>query len=739
MSTGMQNMSIEMQDNETSDERQVVIDSSAETQQETNDNDSDSSNLDSTAEEQQQENFTSEVSAETDNDTDGEFAETQQAIEESTKTQCDEQQHEKSAVSSENAEGQQELDVECESEPEDQTDSFEILPDSDTSTDSKENEMPTQFIDLSADVYNPISLFQACADYLDLAQSQGRRWQKMLQYEHEQRLRLEEMVEQLAKQHSSFEKQARKSLAAATHNNEQNKGLPGQDDEDEEDDFFDALDEQTEEFKVCLPPDKGHKRTGSGLSVDSLSVQLTSPDNWESSGDSDTDSKEAKVITKKKRGKDLREKHHKRSASQESMKTIPQQPVSTVVPMHNVVKRERRKIIPEKPNYSINLWSIMKNCIGKELTKIPMPVNFSEPLSMLQRLTEDFEYTECLDKGAMCEDSCEQLAYVAAFTISSYANTTSRTGKPFNPLLGETYECDRRSDFGWRSLAEQVSHHPPMVAMYTEGQQWKAWQEFTMSSKFRGKYLQIIPLGIAHLVFPKTGNHYTWRKVTTTVHNIIVGRLWVDNHGEMDISNHHNGDNCHLKYNAYSYFSGGTPRKVTGVVTDSTGAARWVLQGTWDDKIEGAKVLNTIETGKGKTVYETGATKILWQRRMPRPELEKCYNFTQFALELNEPEEGVAPTDARQRPDQRKMEEGDWDEANRLKVLIEEKQRSARRDREKEAAEAAAQGTDYVGWEPVWFKKDTDPTTGNLIHIFTGEYWECKDKQDWKKCPDIYL
>ena len=38
-------------------------------------------------------------------------------------------------------------------------------------------------------------------------------------------------------------------------------------------------------------------------------------------------------------------------------------------------KRQRRKYIPEKPNYSINLWSIMKNCIGKELTKIPMPVS----------------------------------------------------------------------------------------------------------------------------------------------------------------------------------------------------------------------------------------------------------------------------------------------------------------------------------------------------------------------------
>ena len=41
----------------------------------------------------------------------------------------------------------------------------------------------------------------------------------------------------------------------------------------------------------------------------------------------------------------------------------------------------------------------------------------------------------------------------------------------------------------------QVSHHPPVVAMYTESKLWSSWQEFTMSSKFRGKYVQIIPLG----------------------------------------------------------------------------------------------------------------------------------------------------------------------------------------------------------------------------------------------------
>lgn len=98
--------------------------------------------------------------------------------------------------------------------------------------------------------------------------------------------------------------------------------------------------------------------------------------------------------------------------------------VTEVVPIGTM--RQRRMRIPDKPNYPLNLWSIMKNCIGKELSKIPIPVNFSEPLSMLQRLTEEFEYSNILDIAARCTDPCEQLAYVAAFTVSSYATTSNR-------------------------------------------------------------------------------------------------------------------------------------------------------------------------------------------------------------------------------------------------------------------------------------------------------------------------
>ena len=85
-------------------------------------------------------------------------------------------------------------------------------------------------------------------------------------------------------------------------------------------------------------------------------------------------------------------------------------------------------------------------------------VNFNEPLSFLQRLNEDLIYHDVLNEAVKIKRSCEQICYVAAFASSSYASTVYRTGKPFNPLLGETYECDRRCEMGWRSLTEQVSH-----------------------------------------------------------------------------------------------------------------------------------------------------------------------------------------------------------------------------------------------------------------------------------------
>ena len=54
---------------------------------------------------------------------------------------------------------------------------------------------------------------QACRDFLDLAETHSRRWQRALQYEREQRSHLEQTIEQLAKQHNSLERAWREAPA----------------------------------------------------------------------------------------------------------------------------------------------------------------------------------------------------------------------------------------------------------------------------------------------------------------------------------------------------------------------------------------------------------------------------------------------------------------------------------------------------------------------------------------------
>lgn len=61
---------------------------------------------------------------------------------------------------------------------------------------------------------------------------------------------------------------------------------------------------------------------------------------------------------------------------------------------------QRRTAMPKPAQVekSYSLWSIIKECIGKDLSKVCLPVFFNEPLSALQKSAEDLEYCELLDK-----------------------------------------------------------------------------------------------------------------------------------------------------------------------------------------------------------------------------------------------------------------------------------------------------------------------------------------------------
>lgn len=99
--------------------------------------------------------------------------------------------------------------------------------------------------------------------------------------------------------------------------------------------------------------------------------------------------------------------------------------------------------------------------------------------------------------------------------------------------------------------------------------------------------------------------------------------------------------------------------------------------------------------------------------------------MTRFAITLNELtsqlKEKLPPTDSRIRPDQRCLENGEYDMANSEKLRLEQRQRQARKMQES-------------GWKPKWFAKEK----GSDTYRYIGGYWEAREKRSWDSCPDIF-
>ncbi|GER51563.1 oxysterol-binding protein [Striga asiatica] len=216
------------------------------------------------------------------------------------------------------------------------------------------------------------------------------------------------------------------------------------------------------------------------------------------------------------------------------------------------IKRRDNLPEPKEKDKPVGLWSIIKDNIGKDLSGVCLPVYFNEPLSSLQKCFEDLEYSYLVDRAVEWGNQGNDLMRilnVAAFAVSGYASTEGRQCKPFNPLLGETYEADF-PDKGLRFFSEKVSHHPVIVACHCEGRDWKFWGDSNLKGKFWGRSIQLDPVGVLTLEF-KDGETFQWSKVTTSIYNIIIGKIYCDHYGTMRIKGS-GRYSCKLKFKEQS-------------------------------------------------------------------------------------------------------------------------------------------------------------------------------------------
>ncbi|CAO2577356.1 Oxysterol-binding protein-related protein 2 [Lemmus lemmus] len=433
-------------------------------------------------------------------------------------------------------------------------------------------------------------------------------------------------------------------------------------------------------------------------------------------------------------------------------------------PQENGIQKHRTALpAPMFTRSDFSVWSILKKCIGLELSKITMPIAFNEPLSFLQRITEYMEHVYLIHKASDQSQTLERMQSVAAFAVSAVASQWERTGKPFNPLLGETYELIRE-DLGFRFISEQVSHHPPISAFYSEGlnQDFMFHGSIYPKLKFWGKSVEAEPRGTITLELLKHNEAYTWTNPTCCVHNVILGQLWIEQYGIVEILNHRTGDKCILHFKPCGLF-GKELHRVEGYIQDKNRKKLFIIYGKWTECLWGIDPVSyesfkkherrseyprkaKMDDGPEKansdmpgdttdnvpvtqeTVQVIPGSKLLWRINSRPPNSAQMYNFTSFTVSLNELESGMEktlpPTDCRLRPDIRGMENGNMDLASQEKERLEEKQREARKERAKEEAE----------WRTRWFYPGNNPYTGTPDWLYAGDYFE----RNFSDCPDIY-
>ncbi|XP_022861850.1 oxysterol-binding protein-related protein 2B-like isoform X2 [Olea europaea var. sylvestris] len=386
---------------------------------------------------------------------------------------------------------------------------------------------------------------------------------------------------------------------------------------------------------------------------------------------------------------------------------------------HRYPQVQRRKRLPDpvEKEKGVSLWSMIKDNIGKDLTRVCLPVYFNEPLSSLQKCFEDFEYSYLLDQAyehGKAGSSLQRILYVAAFAVSGYASSEGRHCKPFNPLLGETYEADY-PDKRVRFFSEKVSHHPTLIACHCEGEGWKFWGDSNLRSKFWGRSIQVDPVGTLTLEF-EDGEIFQWNKVTTSIYNLILGNIYCDHHGTMHIQGNRQYS-CKLKFKEQSILDR-NPHQVHGFVEDVTGKKFATLFGKWDESMY---FVNGDGSGK---VKDKSDASLLWKKNELPLNLTR-YNLTSFAITLNELTPGLKeklpPTDSRLRPDQRHLENGEYDKANSEKLRLEMRQRMSTKLQEN-------------GWKPRWFDRESEK--GSFRYV--GGYWEARDQGKWDGCPNIF-
>lgn len=357
--------------------------------------------------------------------------------------------------------------------------------------------------------------------------------------------------------------------------------------------------------------------------------------------------------------------------------------------------------------------------IGMDMTRVLIPVNFLEPRSLLEKITDFATHCDLFTNSMDPEDPVARMVNIVKWYLSGWHVKPKGVKKPYNPALGEIFRCNIELDDGSRMtyFAEQVSHHPPVSAIYGENKQkgikLEGW--YYPRSKLAGmNSAASVAEGVVKIYCTRRDEVYvaTWPNVYAR--GIIYGKLVMEYGGKTHITCDKTGLVADIEFKTKPFFGGEYNHVAAKIRRASGGAVLHTISGKWNEAyfIKSASSSSSSKNHHHHSKDDShGSSSLLFDTRVAR-RFEK--NIQPIDKQLPNESQRLW----RHLSDAIKRRDIEAASAEKTKVEIRQREKQAQRDsRKATAATATSSSSSSPEYRPRFFAKDPH---GEEFWHFTG-------------------
>ncbi|CAF0904379.1 unnamed protein product [Adineta steineri] len=280
--------------------------------------------------------------------------------------------------------------------------------------------------------------------------------------------------------------------------------------------------------------------------------------------------------------------------------------------------------------------------ISMDLTKITLPTFILERRSFLEMLADFLAHPDEFIKIADYETPRERFIQVVKWYLSAFhaGRKSAVPKKPYNPILGEIFQCSydvnltpssnttivKDGPVPWASdnqvtfIAEQTSHHPPIASFYAEcpakhiqidGCLWTR-------SKFLGLSVGVHMIGDAIITLLDHDEQYVIT-FPSAFGRSILGVPWFEMGGKITITCEKTGYTANIDF-LQKPFLNGKKHQITGILYGPDKKEFCRIDGEWNG-IMNAKYS---DTKVSEVFFDTKATPVI--KKIVRPIIDQDTN-----------------------------------------------------------------------------------------------------------------